>query len=339
MNYLEALEKQLPAEVETLTAEINIYKQQAGACIVEIGRRLIRAKEILPHGQWAAWLAEKVEFSERTAQRFMRVANEYSNPTPVSDLGLTKALLLLQVPEDERGEFVAKPHDVGGEEKTVAKMSKRELEKVIRERDEARKQAEAAQADAEKWKNTADAKEISLQNARKKAQEQETAAKAAAKAAAEHAEAKLAELRRLSTQAETTHERERAELAARYAELEGKLKAAEEAAKAAPIQAEVVPDEETLRRIRAEALAGQAQELEEAKARAAEAAAKLEKAKNPAALCVNLWFHDLQDLAAKIDGRLAELHTQQPETAYKFRDAIAAFYADRAQSMRGGNES
>lgn len=338
MNYLEALENQLPAEVETLTAEINVYKQQAGACIVEIGRRLMRAKELLPHGQWAAWLAEKVEFSERTAQNFMRVAKEYANPQPVADLGLTKALLLLQVPEDERGEFVAKPHGVGGEEKTVAEMSKRELEKVIRERDEARKQAEAAQADAEQWKNTADAKEISLQNVRKKAQEQEAAAKAAAKAAAEHAEAKLTELRRLSTQAETTHERERAELAARYAELEGRLKAAEEAAKAAPIQAEVVPDEETLQRVRAEALAEQAKELEEANARAAEAAAKLEKAKNPAAMCVNLWFRDLQDLAAKIDGKLAELHAQQPETAYKFRDAIASFYADRARSMRGGSE-
>ena len=338
MNYLEALENQLPAEVETLTAEINVYKQQAGACIVEIGRRLMRAKELLPHGQWAAWLAEKVEFSERTAQNFMRVAKEYANPQPVADLGLTKALLLLQVPEDERGEFVAKPHGVGGEEKTVAEMSKRELEKVIRERDEARKQAEAAQADAEQWKNTADAKEISLQNVRKKAQEQEAAAKAAAKAAAEHAEAKLTELRGLSTQAETTHERERAELAARYAELEGRLKAAEEAAKAAPIQAEVVPDEETLQRVRAEALAEQAKELEEANARAAEAAAKLEKAKNPAAMCVNLWFRDLQDLAAKIDGKLAELHAQQPETAYKFRDAIASFYADRARSMRGGSE-
>ncbi len=327
MNYLQALENQLPSEVETLTAEIQVYKQQAGACIVEIGRRLARAKELLPHGQWAAWLAEKVEFSERTAQRFMRVANEYSNPTPVSDLGLTKALLLLQVPENEREEFVAKPHEVDGEEKQVAEMSKRELEQVIRERDEARKAAEAARADAETWKNTADAKEISLQNAKKKVQESETAAKSA--------ELALAEVRKLSTQAETAHEKEYANLAAQYAELEGKLKAAEEAAKAEPIQAEVMPDEETLQRIRAEALAEQAAELEAATARAADASARLEKAKNPTALRVSLWFADLQDLAVKLDHSLAELHAQQPETAYKFRDAIAAFYTDRAKSARG----
>lgn len=327
MNYLEALENQLPAEVDTLTAEINIYKQQAGACIVEIGRRLIRAKEILPHGQWAAWLAEKVEFSERTAQNFMRVAKEYANPQPVADLGLTKALLLLQVPENEREEFVAKPHETEGGEKTVAEMSKRELEKAIRERDEARKRAEAAQADAEKWKNTADAKEISLQNARKKAED--------SKKAAEKARAQLEDEQSAAKALRSEQLRQYQELSGRYDELAEKLKAAEEAAKAEPIQAEVVPDEEVMQRIREEVLAEQAQAVEEANARAAEAAEKLEKAKNPAALRVNLWFADLQDLALKLDRSLAELHTQQPETAYKFRDAIAAFYADRAKSMRG----
>lgn len=327
MNYLEALENQLPAEVDTLTAEINIYKQQAGACIVEIGRRLIRAKEILPHGQWAAWLAEKVEFSERTAQNFMRVAKEYANPQPVADLGLTKALLLLQVPENEREEFVAKPHETEGGEKTVAEMSRRELEKAIRERDEARKRAEAAQADAEKWKNTADAKEISLQNARKKAED--------SKKAVEKARAQLEDEQSAAKALRSEQLRQYQELSGRYDELAEKLKAAEEAAKAEPIQAEVVPDEEVMQRIREEVLAEQAQAVEEANARAAEAAAKLEKAKNPAALRVNLWFADLQDLALKLDRSLAELHTQQPETAYKFRDAIAAFYADRAKSMRG----
>ncbi len=317
----------LPSEVETLTAEIQVYKQQAGACIVEIGRRLARAKELLPHGAWSAWLAEKVEFSERSAQNFMRVAKEYSNPQPVADLGLSKALLLLQVPENERAEFVANSHEVDGEEKQVAEMSKRELEQVIRERDEARKAAEAARADAETWKNTADAKEISLQNAKKKVRESETAAKSA--------ELALAEARKLSTQAETAHEKEYANRAAQYAELEGKLKAAEEAAKAEPIQAEVVPDEETLQKIRAEVLAEQAAAVEAAEKRAADAAERLEKAKNPTALRVSLWFADVQDLAVKLDHSLAELHNQQPETAYKFRDAIAGFYDSCAAKMKG----
>ena len=62
--------------IEIITAEIWAYKSQAGAAILEIGRRLIEAKAQLAHGEWLPWLKEKVEFSEATAQRFMRIARE-----------------------------------------------------------------------------------------------------------------------------------------------------------------------------------------------------------------------------------------------------------------------
>lgn len=91
--------------IETITAEIQFYKGQAGACVLEIGKRLIEAKEQLPHGEWLPWLEGQVEFTERAAQRFMRLAREYSNPTLVSDLGATKALILLALPEERREVF------------------------------------------------------------------------------------------------------------------------------------------------------------------------------------------------------------------------------------------
>lgn len=135
--------------IETITAEIWLLKQQAGAAILEIGRRLIEAKAALPHGEWETWLAEKVEFSDATARRFMRLAKEYGNQSTVTVLGASKALVLLALPASERDEFMAEKHLVNGQEKTVEEMSKRELETAIRERDEARKQAEALQADLE----------------------------------------------------------------------------------------------------------------------------------------------------------------------------------------------
>lgn len=131
--------------IEVITTEILLFKQQAGAAILEIGKRLIEAKEQLQHGEWLPWLEEQVEFSEATAQRFMRLAKEYSNPSPVTDLGVSKALVLLALPASERDEFVGEKHMVNGEEKSVSEMSKRELEKVIRERDEARADADYAQ--------------------------------------------------------------------------------------------------------------------------------------------------------------------------------------------------
>ena len=330
MNYIDAMQNQLPAEVETLTAEIQVYKQQAGACIVEIGRRLIQAKELLPHGQWSAWLSEKVEFSERAAQNFMRVAREYSNPQPVADLGLSKALLLLQLPEEEREEFIEKPHEVGGEEKTVQEMSKRELEKVIRERDEARKAAEAAQADAVRWKSAADAGEVLLENTKSKLE--------SAKGELESAKN---ELESAAKQAEVAaEEREAAEKAFREAEkrqkeLAVKLKAAEEAARAEPIPAEVVPDEETLEHIRAEIRAEQAEALKAAEERAAEASARLEKAKNPAALRVSLCFEDVQSKITAIETALNDLRNDQPETADKFCIAISESLRQYALAIGG----
>lgn len=127
--------------IEVITAEIWLYKQQAGAAILEIGRRLNEAKAQLSHGEWLPWLEEKVEFSEATAQRFMRLAREYENPSLVTDLGASKALQLLALPASERDEFIAEKHEVGGQEKTVLEMSKRELAQAIKERDEARKKA------------------------------------------------------------------------------------------------------------------------------------------------------------------------------------------------------
>ena len=126
--------------IDTITAEINYYKQQTAQNIIEIGRRLIEAKQKLPHGQWTNWLRDTVEFSQQTATNFMNIAMQYSNSQPVGNLSYTKLVALLQVPDAEREDFLAKKHVVNGEEKTVDEMSKREFEAVVKERNKAVKQ-------------------------------------------------------------------------------------------------------------------------------------------------------------------------------------------------------
>ena len=135
-------------DIEAVTAEIVRLKRDAGKAILAIGDRLIEAKSMLSHGEWRTWLTERVDFSERTAQNFMRLAREWSNPQALADLGATKALTLLALPPEERDAFLSETHPVNGEEKAVVDMTSRELEKAIRERDEARQAMEAAQADA-----------------------------------------------------------------------------------------------------------------------------------------------------------------------------------------------
>lgn len=144
------LEQAVPAvrDIETITAEILTLKQSAGDAILKIGQRLMEAKAMLPHGEWLPWLNERVEFSERSAQNLMRLSREWSNPQALADLGATKALALLALPPEEREQFISEHHTINGEDKTVIDMTSRELEQAIRERDEARLAAEAAQADA-----------------------------------------------------------------------------------------------------------------------------------------------------------------------------------------------
>lgn len=126
--------------IEAITDELLDAKRKGGEAILTIGRCLIEAKEMLPHGEWLPWLNERAELSERAAQRFMKLAREWSNPTTLSDLGASKALMILALPREEQEEFMA--------EHNVIDMSARQLEQAIRERDAARKAAEEAKAEA-----------------------------------------------------------------------------------------------------------------------------------------------------------------------------------------------
>ena len=128
-----------PRDIGTITQEILDCKVRAGESILQIGRCLIEAKELLEHGEWLPWLNERVEFSERTARNFMRLAREWTNRQTLADLGASKALMLLALPPEEREQFM--------EGNNVIDMSARQLEQAIKERDEARAAAEHAAAD------------------------------------------------------------------------------------------------------------------------------------------------------------------------------------------------
>lgn len=143
-------------DIQTVTTEIRTLTKQGQRLIleyaIEIGRRLCEAKSMLPHGEWGNWLREEVEFSQSTANNFMRMFEEYgadqisifgaeAKSQTIGNLPYTKALKLLALPAEEREEFV--------QTKDVAQMSSRELERAIRERDAARKQAQDAEGKIE----------------------------------------------------------------------------------------------------------------------------------------------------------------------------------------------
>jgi hypothetical protein len=126
VNNLNELSKVRPLEL--IEAEINFYKGRTADGIIEIGKRLIEAKEQISHGEWGKWLEEKVDFSQNTAGQFMRVAREFSNSESIANLGTRKLFLLLDVPSDEREEFI--------KENPVETMTTRELQEAIKAKKE-----------------------------------------------------------------------------------------------------------------------------------------------------------------------------------------------------------
>lgn len=186
--------------IEVITQEIQVYKVQAGFALIEIGKCLLEAKQCLPHGAWGEWLKNEVDFSERTAQNFMKIAKEYKNPQLISDIGnsLSKALALTDLSEEEREEFVGEAHEINGEEKTVAEMTTKELKEVLKELEAERKEKEKLKKQLDLFEDEAQKKQDEAVDAAYSHGEEQikrlSELKEQAEAAAREAEKKVAEL-------------------------------------------------------------------------------------------------------------------------------------------------
>lgn len=91
-------------EIET---EIIGYKNQATQNLIMVGKKLIEAKELVSHGEWGNWLSDRVGFSQRTANNLMRVAKELNvNSQAISNLESTKVIMLLELPVEDRENFL-----------------------------------------------------------------------------------------------------------------------------------------------------------------------------------------------------------------------------------------
>jgi phage N-6-adenine-methyltransferase len=100
MNDLYAgLDVETRIVVQQRTSEIRTLMQRTAQDLVEIGQKLIEVKARLGHGLFGAWLQAEFEWSERTAQRYMSVAQAFKSDT-VSVLANAeaKALYLLAAP-------------------------------------------------------------------------------------------------------------------------------------------------------------------------------------------------------------------------------------------------
>jgi nucleotide-binding universal stress UspA family protein len=98
-NSLTDLAARIRAEHDAVGEALRNSVQHA----IAAGELLIEAKNQIEHGQWLPWLRDHCGVSERSAQRYIRLARnkvQLANTTCVSDLSLNGALALLTVPRD-----------------------------------------------------------------------------------------------------------------------------------------------------------------------------------------------------------------------------------------------
>lgn len=137
----------LSNNLSQIELEINHHKQIAGQSIWEIGRRLNHVKENdLAHGQFMEWL-KKIEFSQKVANQFMKVAKELPNSATSQNLGINVLYLIATLPEDEKQEQIEKIEQ--GESPTVRELQ--EVKRRLKLKDQA---LEAVKGELERVKQT-----------------------------------------------------------------------------------------------------------------------------------------------------------------------------------------
>lgn len=326
-----------PRDIETITGEILEAKRAGGEAILTIGRGLMEAKAMLPHGEWLPWLEERVEFSEKAAQNFMRIARHYSNPQALADLGATKALMLLAIPDEMRDEFVSTPHMVNGEEKTVIDMTSRELDAAIKERDAALKAAEQAKADQRAADAAREKMAADMAFANQRVEDLQALADRYSAEARELQETSMrlsAELEELRARpVDVAVEADPAAIAAARKEAEAAMQAKLDKARKAQAKAEEA------RKAAEEAQAQARRELEQARAEAQAVREQAAMAQKKAALTANedlvlfrTLFDQAQDQVNKLGGVLMKFRAKDPEKAQGLARSLLAL-AEKIQGV------
>lgn len=287
--------------IEIVTAEITMIRDNARKVflesVIQIGTRLEEAKQLVPQGEWTAYLTDKLGYKPSTAQNYMRIAREFGGgqvsltgktaADAFGQLSYSQILPLLGMAEEEREELA--------EENDLPSMSSREIAALVKERDEAKEAAEKAAAE-------------------------KAAAELKFEGAAKARETVLHELKLSQDECDVVKQT--------AADLQKQLDAIEDK----PAEVRELTEEE-LEEIRSKVREENAEAARAAEERAKAAEEKLDKVKNPAAHKVNFLFGEVRGLVDRLEQALEELQQTDEAACEKFAAVIAKWLRDRGDKL------
>jgi hypothetical protein len=131
-NY-DGLETKVADKIRTAADRIRQRIKKTVEDIIEVGNDLLAVKKTLPHGQFLPWLKAEFGWSERSAQNFMSVAEQFKS-AKIADLPIQPSAAYLlaapSIPDEAREKAVEKAE--AGEEITFA--AAREIVAEIRKK-------------------------------------------------------------------------------------------------------------------------------------------------------------------------------------------------------------
>ena len=277
--------------IEIVTAEITMIRDNARKVflesVIQIGTRLEEAKQMVPQGEWTAYLTDKLGYKPSTAQNYMRIAREFGGgqvsltgktaADAFGQLSYSQILPLLGMAEEEREELA--------EENDLPSMSSREIAALVKERDDAKEAAEKATAE-------------------------KAAAELKFEGAAKARETVLHELKLSQDECDVVKQT--------AVDLQKQLDAIEDK----PAEVRELTEEE-LEEIRSKVREENAEAARAAEERARAAEEKLDKVKNPAAHKVNFLFGEVRGLVERLEQALEELQASDEAACEKFAKVIA----------------
>ena len=120
------------AALPQLTIEIKFYLNQTAQNIIEVGKRLIQAKELVPHGEWLNWLQNNFNLSIPTAQKFMQISDRFGisriDTAFAEVLSPTQMIAMLALPAGDEEKFIA---EMAAKGTPVEDMTTRKLREEI----------------------------------------------------------------------------------------------------------------------------------------------------------------------------------------------------------------
>ncbi len=329
-------ENAIPAtfrDINTITAEIRTIqgtvRRTALEGAIEIGRRLTEAKELLPHGEWGHWLKTEFEFSQPTASRLMKLFDEYgaaqgslfgaeTKYSTLNNLSISKALILIAIPSEEREKWAEEHH--------IEDISTRELDRLIKEKEE----AERERADTAELLN-------------KKCDEYTALSEAARelKAQADNADERIEKIRQAAEKEKAALEKKLSAAAKAREKAEEKVRQAENGERQAKAELDEVRKNpeipaELIAKAAEEKTAAAKEEAEAYKAKAEELGKALSLS-CPEAAVFKAYFEQVQLDFNKLMDTLDKVRDLQPETAQKFERAVKALLDNMSGRLRNEN--